>query len=125
MSTTPEILRFRARGAAMVPNFDALLHPTHPVTCYVGRKYVEKKPGKWGFEPTGETDEVPYRAEYVKACRDDLNLYAADAETALACGVEFDPTFGAKAPEKAPEKAPAPPADKPADKPAAKAAEKG
>ena len=31
---------------------------------------MEVEPGLWGFVPTGGAEEVPYRAEYVKACKD-------------------------------------------------------
>ena len=54
-------------------------------------------------------------AEYVKACKDG-DLYAADEATAKACGVSFDPTFGALAKAKG---------SASNDKPAAQPAEKG
>jgi hypothetical protein len=83
-------LRFRARGSALVQNFERL---EAGIKSFVGRKYVEVNPGEWGFKPTDQAEEVPYRAEYAKACKDGC-LYAADAETAAACGVSFDPSFG-------------------------------
>ena len=83
-------LRFRARGDALVQNFEKL---DAGIKSFIGRKYVEVEPGWWGFVPTGETDEVAYRAEYVRSCKDG-ELYPADAETAAACGASFDPTFG-------------------------------
>lgn len=120
--STPEKLRFRARGTALVPNLDRITQPP----TFVGRVYKEVSPGKWGFAPVDEDTEVPYRAEYVKACADG-DLYPADEETAAACAPWakshgqpapiFDKTFGAKALEK--------PAVKTADKAAANAAEKG
>lgn len=102
---TPKTLRFRARGASLVQNFEKL---EAGIKTFVGRKYVEPSPGLWGFAPTGD-EVVPYRAEYVKACKDG-DLYAADEATASACGVEFDSTFGVP---------------KAADKPSGKAGEKG
>lgn len=79
-------LRFRARGTALVTNFERLELGTR---SFVGRKWAEVEPGRWGFKPTDEPEQVPYRAEYVKACKDG-DLYAADAATAKACGVAFD-----------------------------------
>lgn len=94
---TPSKLRFRARGEALVQNLERL---EAGIKSFIGRKYVEVKPDLWGFKPTDEAEEVPARAEYVKACKDG-DLYPADAATAAACGVAFDSTFGApKAPEK-------------------------
>lgn len=94
---TPSRLRFRARGEALVQNFERL---EARIKSFVGRKYVEVSPGQWGFTPTGADEEVAYRAEYVKACKDG-DLFPADAATAAACGVSFDPHFGA--PKPAPE----------------------
>ena len=79
-------LRFHASGDALVQNFDKL---EAGIKSFLGRKYMEVEPGLWGFVPTGGAEEVPYRAEYVKACKDG-DLIAADAETAKACGVAFD-----------------------------------
>lgn len=99
---TPKKLRFRARGEALVQNFERL---EAGVKSFVGRKYLEVSPGQWGFAPTNAAEEVAFRAEYVKACKEG-DLYPADAATASACGVSFDPTFGApKAPEKSAAKA--------------------
>lgn len=101
----PEKLRFRARGTAMVQNHEQL---EAGVNAFVGRRFgpVAGKPGRYGFAPNGETEEVPYRAEYVKACADG-DLWAADDETAKHCDhyakahklptVAFDPKFGAAA----------------------------
>lgn len=102
---TPKKLRFRARGEALVQNHERL---EAGVKSFVGRKYLEVSPGQWGFSPTNADDEVAYRAEYVKACLDG-DLYPADRATAEACGVVFDPSFGAP---KAPEKSAAKPAEK-------------
>lgn len=84
-------LRFRARGEALVQNLEKL---EAGIKSFIGRKYLQVQPGVWGFAPTGKDEEVVYRAEYVKACKDG-DLYPADAATAAACGVSFDPHFGA------------------------------
>lgn len=88
----PKTLKFRARGTALCQDFERL---EHAVRRYIGRKFQEVETGSFGFVPTGEAEEVPYRHEYVKACKDG-DLYAADEATAAACGVEFDPHFGEK-----------------------------
>lgn len=120
---TPSTLRFRARGTALCQHFEKL---EARIKAFVGRKYKEVEPGVFGFAPTGEVETVPYRAEYVKACRDG-DLWAADADTAKTCGVDFDPSFGADAPS--PAAAPSAPAGRLdsliADKLSAKPAEKG
>jgi hypothetical protein len=82
-------LRFRARGEALVQNLERL---EAGIKSFIGRKFVQVGPEQWGFDPTGD-EEVAYRAEYVKACKDG-DLYPADAETASACGVAFDASFG-------------------------------
>lgn len=84
-------LRFRARGTALVQNLQKL---EANIKSFIGRKFVEVSPGTHGFVPTGEAEEVAYYAEYVKACKDG-DLWAADEETAAACGVELDESFGA------------------------------
>jgi hypothetical protein len=83
---TPKKLRFRARGDALVQNFDRM---EAGIKSFLGRKYEEVEPGVWGFRPTGEAEEVKYRSEYVKECKDG-DLYPADEATAKACGVSFD-----------------------------------
>ncbi len=83
---TPKKLRFRARGDALVQNFDRM---EAGIKSFIGRKYQEVEPGVWGFVPTGDSEEVFYRAEFVKACKEG-DLFAADKETAKACGVSFD-----------------------------------
>lgn len=100
---TPKKLRFRARGESLVQNFERL---EAGIKSFVGRRFLEVEPGVFGFVPTGEIEEVKYGAEYVKACKDG-DLWAADQETAAACGVSFDPLFGVPKV-----------ADKKADKPA-------
>lgn len=92
-------LRFHARGSALVQNFE---HLEAGKKSFLGRRYTQLAApdtndpedfGTWGFAPTGSVAEVPYRAEYVKACKDG-DLWPADEETAKACGVAFDPHFG-------------------------------
>jgi len=83
-------LRVRARGTASVPNHEA---EAAGVRRFVGRKYIEVEPGVWGFQPTGEVEELPYSSDYVKHVKDG-ELWPADKATAEACGVEFDATFG-------------------------------
>lgn len=86
-------LRFRARGSALVTNFERL---EAGVKSFIGRRWTEVEPGRKGFVPTEADEAVPYRAEYVKACQDG-DLYPADLATAKVCGVSFDPSFGAPA----------------------------
>lgn len=85
-------LRFHARGTALVSDFDALDRP-NPLRRFIGRRYTEITPGRWGFAPTGEAEEVNARPEIIKAARDG-ELWPADEATAKACGVKFDPKFG-------------------------------
>ena len=87
---SPKKLRFRARGEALVQNHERL---EAGIKSFVGRKFVQVDGEQWGFTPTDADDEVAYRAEYVKACKDG-DLYPADEATAKACGVSFDPDFG-------------------------------
>jgi hypothetical protein len=98
---TPKKLRFRARGTALVQNHERL---EAGIKSFIGRKFVQLDAEQWGFDPTGKDEEVAYRAEYVKACKDG-DLYPADEATARACGVSFDPTFGVKPAEKTSAKA--------------------
>lgn len=94
----PASLRFRAKGTALVPNYE---FEAAGIRAFVGRKFVpvEGEPGRYGFAPLAEDVEVPYRAEYVKACKEG-DLYPADEATAKACGAKFDPLFGGDAEEK-------------------------
>lgn len=78
---TPKTLRFYAKGAALVCDMERL---ANGVKAFIGRRYTEVEPGVWGFVPTGEAQQVPYSAEYVKACGDG-DLHPADDETAEAC----------------------------------------
>jgi hypothetical protein len=85
-------LRFYARGTALVSDFDALDRPV-PLRRFIGRRYTEITPDRWGFAPSGEADEVSARPEVIKAAIDG-ELWPADEATAKACGVKFDPKFG-------------------------------
>lgn len=91
--TNPKTLRFHARGTASVPNHDLA---EARIRAFVGREIVEARPGQHGFAPTTAPTEVRWRQEYVKYCQEG-DLWPADAETAKACGVPFDPTFGGEA----------------------------
>ncbi len=83
-------LRFRARGESLVQNLEKL---DAGIKSFIGRRFLQVGPDSWGFDPTGVDEEVAYRAEYVKACKDDC-LWPADEATAKLCGVSFDPYFG-------------------------------
>lgn len=101
----PEKLRFRARGTAMVQNYDRL---AAGINAFVGRAFgpAKDRPGRHGFAATGAAEELayhPHGPEYVRACAQG-DLWAADEETAkhvdhYAKGhglppVTFDPSFG-------------------------------
>jgi hypothetical protein len=92
----PKTLRLKAAGTAMVPYFEKL---SQGVRQFVGREMqkvsAEGQPEEWGFAPTAEAVEVPYRAEYVEAVKAG-DLTPADKATADACGV----SFGASKPQK-------------------------
>ncbi len=90
----------RARGDALLQDYEAL---DAGVKRFVGRQFKEVEPGQWGFVPTQDSAKIPYRAEYVRAVKEG-DLWAADAATAAACGVEFDSKFGASDAPGAPEK---------------------
>ena len=86
----PRTLRVRARGTASVPNHEA---EEAGVRRFIGRKFTEVEPGRFGFVPTNEDEEVPVRSEYLKAIKDG-DLWAADRDTADQAAVPFDPMFG-------------------------------
>lgn len=86
----PKTLRVRARGAALVENFETMgVSPRR----FVGREWTWVD-GFAALKPTADAVEVPFRAEYMLAVKQG-DLWAADAVTAAACGVPFDPNFGA------------------------------
>lgn len=60
---------------------------------FIGRQHREVAPGQWGWVPISKPEELAYHHDIAKAIRD-RDLWAADAATAKACGVKFDPTFG-------------------------------
>ena len=126
----PKTLRFRARP---YPRADEALPPEERrqmplvqnlarfeagIKSFIGCRHLEVSPDQFAFVSTEQPEQVAYDAHYVMACLAG-DLEPADAETAKACGVSFDPAFDT--PAKAVDKA----ADKAADKPAAKSAEKG
>lgn len=82
----------------MVKNYELRLAG---IKKYVGREKRVEEDGRIAFVPSESVDEVDYRAEYVKACADG-DLWAADEETAKACGVKFDSAFGELKPTKGP-----------------------
>lgn len=99
-------LRFRARGSALVQNHERL---EAGIKSFIGRKFEEVhaaqngEPAVFGFVPTNKDEEVVFNYEYVKACKDG-ELWPADEATAAACGVPFDPSFGAPKAEAKPSK---------------------
>ena len=90
---TTKTLRVRLRDRSpeappSVQNYEQLESGAQAVNCFIGLKLSEVSPGRFGRVPTGETVELPFRAEYVKALHDG-DLVAADAETAKAAGLSF------------------------------------
>lgn len=83
----PKTLRVRVRGDALVQDYE---RQAAGVNAFVGRKFAELEPGRWGFVPTGDDAEVPFRAEYVKALKDG-DLLPADEASAKAAGLTFTP----------------------------------
>lgn len=99
------MLRFYARGTACVPD----PHGADSVPMrrrIVGRKHEQVSPGAWAWVPMpfGKPEEIAYHHDLKKAAGDG-ELWPADEETAKACGVPFDPTFGGEvAAQKSPPK---------------------
>ena len=105
-------LRVLARGAAMV--FDYERHDAG-TRRFVGRRFdgslgavfvdesgAQQRQGGWpASHSPANPDEIPHRADYVRALRDG-DLWPADAETAAFVGVAFDPTFGGDYPSPRP-----------------------
>lgn len=92
-------LSFFARGTDLVQDIDAM---EAGVRRYIGRRSIDKdgKPTSVislvaGWDVSKEPSVVPYHYDYVKAAKDGC-LWPADKETADACGVPFDPKFGAE-----------------------------
>lgn len=84
-----KMLRVRAQGDALVPNYERQEASINAARCFIARAYKEVEPGKYAFVPTNEVAEVPARAEYIKALKDG-DLLPADAETASAAGLKFE-----------------------------------
>ncbi len=89
---TPKTLRVRLRDNSPEPppsvqNYERLDAGVNSVNCFLGLKLTEMSPGVFARVPTGETLEVPFRAEYVKALHDG-DLVAADADTAKLAGLD-------------------------------------
>jgi hypothetical protein len=104
----PEKLRFRARGSALVTDYEK---QEEGVRCYVGRTLNREigpefkdlstrgRPTRRHavFEPNEEHDERPAHVQHAHLYAAEVragNLWAADKVTADFCGVEFDPEFG-------------------------------
>lgn len=81
----PKTLRFRASGTSLVQDLAAM---EGGVRRYVGRKFEEVEPGRLGWVPTDEAEEVAFHAFYANACAAG-DLEAADEATAQACGVAW------------------------------------
>ncbi len=86
----PKTLRVRARGVALVHRIEGM---NSQVRQFVGRQFVTLPEGGEGWAPVKDDTELPNRAEYRQAVKE-CALWAADEETAEACGVNFDPDFG-------------------------------
>lgn len=111
----PRTLRVVPRGSALVPDYEAQRHPTHPVRRFHGWTHdaslgeaVQEQDGQGRWSPNGklsggfrrlddEIVEVPDTPEYRRHIVGDPrspklggDLLAADIETARAVGVRFD-----------------------------------
>ena len=100
-------LKFLARGTAMVPDIDAQDRNirrfiARRFDALIGEPFSDPQTGEskmsGGFVPTQEPETVKFHHEYVRECKAG-GLWPADKETADVCGVPFDPSFGAAAPE--------------------------
>ena len=121
---TPKTLRVLSRGTALVPDYEALKHPTHSVRRFHGWRHdpshgdlIPEQDGQGRWAPSDkrqgafaklhdEVVEVPDSAEVRRHLRGDErsaewdgDLWPADEETALFVDVPFDPTFGGEHPE--------------------------
>lgn len=86
-------LKVLARGSALVPRFDA--DDNAKTRRFTGRTFDPSIGVAGGWPAKSEPEEVPALAEFMFAVRDG-DLWAADEATAAACGVKFDPKFGAE-----------------------------
>ena len=98
----PTHLSFYCRGTAQVPDPVALM--TRGINRCVGRAWQQvappvggdgpnAHPGTWTWIPTGKPDPVAYDFDLINAAKAG-DLWPADAETAKACGLPFDPDCG-------------------------------
>lgn len=87
----PKTLRLRARGTAMVTDYEAM---DAGVKRFIGWKLNPSLGEAGGFESNDSITEKPARAEYLMALASG-DLWPADKDTAEAASVDFDPTFGA------------------------------
>ena len=94
----PKMLKVLPVGTALVQDVDALEGGRN---AFVGRKWVPvpDEPERYGWAPTDEVAEVPFRPEYLDALKTG-GLEPADADTAKLCGVAWKaPAPAAKAPK--------------------------
>jgi hypothetical protein len=103
----PKTLRVLPKGSAMVANYEAQENIYSVTRSFIGRPFdreagedfldpqtkVKRKTGAFVATP-GAVVEVPNRAEYRLHVSRHKDLWAADQETADACGVAFDAKFG-------------------------------
>ena len=98
-------LRVLPRGTAMVPHFEIASAHGSPKR-FVGHEFtasgIDNVDGEWAqHSRVTEVPSIPetdplfreVMGEY-RICVREGSLWAADAETAKYCGVEFDPQFG-------------------------------
>lgn len=84
------MLRVKAKGAALVPVYASVGSTPRR---YLGRVYDASLGAAGGWPSSGVVEVRDHFAEYRAHVRDG-DLWAADEESAEACGVVFDPTFG-------------------------------
>lgn len=95
---TPKTLRVRVADRSpaappLVQNHEKLERGTN---SFIGVRYQETSPGVWAFVPTGQPEEVPYRAEYIHALVAG-DLIPDDAESAIAARLDWkEPAKGDK-----------------------------
>lgn len=80
-----KMIRVRAAGSALVPDFDAL---DGGLLRFVGRRHNPSLGPNGGWEPLATPVEVPARAEYLQELRAGA-LEPADEATAKLAGVTF------------------------------------
>lgn len=126
-------LHFKARGGVMVPHYGH-----GGAGRYIGRKYspdhghpsldaAKNRVLSGGWPATKEGEKVTCDLEHFVNYQNEVKagaLWAADAETAKICGVEFDEKFGGEFDDEsklwgAPKSPEAKPEEKPAEPPKA------